>query len=333
MSWLSNSLAVIDGATYVFMIDSPQPHDPRTTYRENVDPTTFRGYRGIGARHRDHYTGAHGQYCKNDGAATPRTAHPRGASVVRIQGVRGGECREIAANAKVSKPIVYEHFGGKEGLYAVIVDREMRELTNALIEALSDTKAHPRQIVERAALALLTYIEENSEGFQVLVRDSPTTDLTGSFNSLLGDISLRVEDLLTAAFKRRKLSAKGVPYYAQMLVGMTVFTGQYWAPTEGQQGAARRIHRRPRMARPEPAGFQADPAVREPEGEAARSQGRQRTSRQRAERDNGFRTSRTLLSRPPNRTNRHTCPRAPADHQNRAQAGSPKNGGTDDGLA
>ena len=105
----------------------------------------------------------------------------------------------------------------------------MRELTNALIEALSDTKAHPRQIVERAALALLTYIEENSEGFQVLVRDSPTTDPAGSFNSLLGDISLRVEDLLTAAFKRRKLSAKGVPYYAQMLVGMTVFTGQYWA--------------------------------------------------------------------------------------------------------
>ena len=146
----------------------------------------------------------------------------------------------------------------------------------------------PRQIVERAALALLTYIEENSEGFQVLVRDSPTTDPAGSFNSLLGDISLRVEDLLTAAFKRRKLSAKGVPYYAQMLVGMTVFTGQYWGGSaEGQQGAARRIRRRPRMARPEPAGFQADPAVREPEGEAARSQGRQRTSRQRAERDNG----------------------------------------------
>ena len=43
MSWLSNSLAIIDGATYVFMIDSPQPHDPRTTYHENVDPTTFRG--------------------------------------------------------------------------------------------------------------------------------------------------------------------------------------------------------------------------------------------------------------------------------------------------
>ena len=152
-----------------------------------------------------------------------------GRALVASKGVEAVSVEEIAANAKVSKPIGYEHFGGKEGLYAVIVDREMRELTNALIEALSDTKAHPRQIVERAALALLTYIEENSEGFQVLVRDSPTTDPAGSFNSLLGDISLRVEDLLTAAFKRRTLSAKGVPYYAQMLVGMTVFTGQNWA--------------------------------------------------------------------------------------------------------
>ena len=88
---------------------------------------------------------------------------------------------------------------------------------------------HPRQIVERTALALLTYIEENAEGFQVLVRDSPSTDPSGSFSSLMGDIAVRVEDILSETFKRQKLSAKGVPYYAQMLVGMTVFTGQYWA--------------------------------------------------------------------------------------------------------
>ena len=30
---------------------------------------------------------------------------------------------EIASAAEVSKPVVYEHFGGKEGLYQVIVDR------------------------------------------------------------------------------------------------------------------------------------------------------------------------------------------------------------------
>ncbi len=152
-----------------------------------------------------------------------------GRSLFAAKGFEAVSVEEIAASAKVSKPIVYEHFGGKEGLYAVVVDREMRALTNALTGALSDTAAHPRQIVERAALALLTYIEENAEGFQVLVRDSPSTDPAGSFSSLLGDVSLRVEQILGEWFRRQHLPSKGVPYYAQMLVGLTVFTGQYWA--------------------------------------------------------------------------------------------------------
>ena len=130
---------------------------------------------------------------------------------------------------EVRKLLTDEHFGGKEGLYAVVVDREMRALTDVLINALSDPQAHPRQIVERTALALLTYVEENAEGFRVLTRDSPKTDPSNSFNSLLGDIAVRVEDILTDAFKRQHLPAKSVPYYAQMLIGMTVYTCQYWA--------------------------------------------------------------------------------------------------------
>ena len=63
----------------------------------------------------------------------------------------------------------------------------------------------------------------------MLTRDSPKTDPASSFNSLLGDIALRVEDILAEAFKRQHLPAKGVPYYAQMLIGMTVYTCQYWA--------------------------------------------------------------------------------------------------------
>ncbi|MGK4256044.1 TetR/AcrR family transcriptional regulator [Bifidobacterium pullorum] len=152
-----------------------------------------------------------------------------GRSLFASKGFEAVSVEEIAASAKVSKPIVYEHFGGKEGLYAVVVDREMRALTEALSSALATPSDHPRQIVERTALALLTYIEENAEGFQVLVRDSPSTDPAGSFSSLLGEVSMKVEELLVVSFKQRKLPTKGVPYYAQMLVGMTVFTGQYWA--------------------------------------------------------------------------------------------------------
>ena len=120
-----------------------------------------------------------------------------GRSLFAAKGFEAVSVEEIAAHAKVSKPIVYEHFGGKEGLYAVIVDREMRALTGTLTAALDDPTVHPRQIVERTALALLTYIEENAEGFQVLVRDSPSTDPSGSFSSLMGDIAVRVEDILS----------------------------------------------------------------------------------------------------------------------------------------
>ena len=152
-----------------------------------------------------------------------------GRSLFAAKGFEAVSVEEIAATAKVSKPIVYEHFGGKEGLYAVVVDREMRALNDTLVAALSAQDVHPRQIVERTALALLTYIEENAEGFQVLVRDSPSTDPSSSFSSLLGDVSMRVGEILSEWFKNQKLPTKGVPYYAQMLVGMTVFTGQYWA--------------------------------------------------------------------------------------------------------
>lgn len=133
-----------------------------------------------------------------------------GRALFASKGFEAVSVEEIAASAKVSKPIVYEHFGGKEGLYAVIVDREMRALTTVLTSALNDSTAHPRQIVERTALALLSYIEQNADGFQVLVRDSPSTDPAGSFSSLLGDVSLKVENLLMEAFKRQKLPVKGV---------------------------------------------------------------------------------------------------------------------------
>jgi len=43
---------------------------------------------------------------------------------------------EIAASAQVSKPVVYEHFGGKEGLYAVIIDRELTLIYSTIVNAL-----------------------------------------------------------------------------------------------------------------------------------------------------------------------------------------------------
>lgn len=143
------------------------------------------------------------------------------------KGFEGTSVEEIASRAKVSKPVVYEHFGGKEGVYAVIVDRELQQLLAALSGAL-ETGGHPKRIVERTALALLEYIELNTDGFRILVRDSPVAQATGTFSSLIGDVATQVEHLLAEQFRRRGLPTSTAPIYAQMLVGMIALTGQWW---------------------------------------------------------------------------------------------------------
>jgi AcrR family transcriptional regulator len=143
------------------------------------------------------------------------------------KGFEGTSVEEIAATAQVSKPVVYEHFGGKEGLYAVVVDREIHKLLHAITDALS-TDDHPRVLLEQAALALLDYIETSTDGFRILVRDSPVAQSTGTFASLISDVASQVEHLLEAQFRARNLDAKTAPLYAQMLVGMVALTGQHW---------------------------------------------------------------------------------------------------------
>ena len=138
---------------------------------------------------------------------------------------------EIAAKADVSKPVVYEHFGGKEGLYAVVVDREMNYLLDSITQSLMGSRsdgASARELVEQAGMALFNYIDSNPQGFSILVRDSPVTAQTGSFASLMVDIATQVEDVLAAEFKAHGINDKYAPMYSQMLVGMVAFTGQWW---------------------------------------------------------------------------------------------------------
>jgi AcrR family transcriptional regulator len=150
-----------------------------------------------------------------------------GRGLFADKGFEATSVEEIAAKANVSKPVVYEHFGGKEGLYAVIVDREIQRLLGGINAALDEGEG-ARVLLEHATLALLDYIEADPDGFRILVRDSPPGQSTGSFASVLGDVASQVEHLLASEFKQRDLDPKSAPIHAQMLVGMVALTGQWW---------------------------------------------------------------------------------------------------------
>jgi AcrR family transcriptional regulator len=187
---------------------------------------------------------------KGDGAGRATrgrmTGKERRAQLVEIgrqlfadKGLEGTSVEEIAARAGVSKPVVYEHFGGKEGLYAVVVDREMQRLLDSITGAL--TGGHPRELLEQAALALLDYIDTNADGFRILVRDSGVGISTGTFTSLISDIATQVEHILGSEFKARGFDPEFAPLYSQMLVGMVALTGQWWLdarrPTKSEVAA------------------------------------------------------------------------------------------------
>src|SRR6201998_1676625 len=113
---------------------------------------------------------------------------------------------EIAAQAGVSKPVVYEHFGGKEGLYAVVVDREVERLTTVTMTLFE--KPHSKPQFDAAAVSLLRYSEENADGFRILVRDSTPGSGGGTYGTLLADIAGQVEFIMADFLNTRGSAPK-----------------------------------------------------------------------------------------------------------------------------
>lgn len=141
-------------------------------------------------------------------------------------GYNGGSIEEIARMAKVSKPVIYQHFGGKEGIYAVIVDREMDALVQRIATNISDGTA--RQRFERAVLAFLTYVKEQPDGFAVLTRDAPMAISGKGMPSVISDLAERVGHVFKQQLKVAGLDTQLAPVYAHALIGMVTLVGQWW---------------------------------------------------------------------------------------------------------
>jgi AcrR family transcriptional regulator len=152
-----------------------------------------------------------------------------GRTIFAKRGFEATSVEEIAARAKVSKPIVYEHFGGKEGLYAAIVDHEVEQIVSRMTAAITTGSARER--LERAVLAFLSYVQERPGGFAMLLRDAPESKRSGEMPALMFELADRVGDVFTDQFRKAGFDARSAPIYAHALVGMVAFVGQWWTET------------------------------------------------------------------------------------------------------
>jgi AcrR family transcriptional regulator len=153
-----------------------------------------------------------------------------GRKVFSERGYEATSVEVLAARAKVSKPVLYEHFGGKEGLYAVVVDREIETVVARISGAIQT--GTPRERMEQAIAAFMGYVKDEPDGFAILCHDSPIAVSGGGMSSLLSTVAQRVGDVFTEMFKAAGYAPKFAPIYAQALIGMVTFVGQWWTETK-----------------------------------------------------------------------------------------------------
>ena len=87
---------------------------------------------------------------------------------------------------------------------------------------------HSKAKFEAAAVSLLRYIEENADGFRILVRDSARGPAAARTARCWPTSPGQVEYIMAEFLKSRGRDPKLAPMYSQMMVGMVAFTGQWW---------------------------------------------------------------------------------------------------------
>ena len=140
---------------------------------------------------------------------------------------------DIAAEAGVSKPVLYRYFTDKDQLHAAVGRWGADEVLAGMLPALrSDAPVQGR--VAHAVDAYLTTLEEHPQVFLLLVRhrgSDPLADgkaaIAAAFTRFLGD-----------TLRELNVDAAGAEPWAEGLLGLGLSTGEWWLERRTMSKAA-----------------------------------------------------------------------------------------------
>ena len=138
---------------------------------------------------------------------------------------------DLARAAGVTKPILYRHFGHRDGLTAALATRFADGLQATLLEAMG-AGTDPRETLVKTIDAYLSFVERDPEVYRFLVRhlaanpddgDDPLT--VGNFLRQVGNqVAVVVGEQMRAA----KVDSGGAEPLAHGIVGMVHAAGDWW---------------------------------------------------------------------------------------------------------
>jgi AcrR family transcriptional regulator len=132
----------------------------------------------------------------------------------------------IAAEAGITKPILYRHFGDKTGLFSALAERHTDRLLDALVDALT-LGGTARERVERTIDTYLGMIESEPQVYRFLVQSD---EAVHAREPVLGFVR-RLQDLLAAGIGHElRLPAQDLrpAVWAAGIVGMVQTAGDRW---------------------------------------------------------------------------------------------------------
>ena len=148
--------------------------------------------------------------------------------VVRREGP-GASVNQIAAEARIAKPVLYRIFGSKGGLYQALAERYVRELMESLRAALSN-ETEGRRRLEATIDAYLRFVEENQAAYRFLmhraVGEQPEAQATVS--DFIRQVATEVAVVLGEELRRNGLDSGAAEPWAHGIVGFVELAGDWW---------------------------------------------------------------------------------------------------------
>ncbi len=148
------------------------------------------------------------------------------AATVRAIDRHGPEVRvaEIAAEAGVSKPVLYRYFADKDELHVAVATWAADQILDVVMPAVMG-EAPVRDRVEAAVEAYLRVIEEHHQVFLLLVQRRPGGNPLGDGKER---ITSTVAKVLTNLLRQADLDPEPAIVWAHSVVGIGMSTGEWW---------------------------------------------------------------------------------------------------------
>lgn len=140
----------------------------------------------------------------------------------------------IAAEAGVTKPVLYRYFADKDELHAAVGGWGADELLGRMLPAIL-TEAPIRERVARGVDAYLATIEEHREVFRLLVRHRAGGNALADGKEQIAAAFARV---IGDTMRSLGVDAGGAEPLAQGLVGLGLATGEWWLERQTMSRAA-----------------------------------------------------------------------------------------------